>query len=340
MLTVLDRLPPGLLEVAASDLHRLLPGPTLIHLPGRREPPLFVSVLLHGNEDTGLAAMQTLLSRHAGRELPRALSLFIGNVEAARRNLRRLENQPDFNRVWPSGTDPDPAAPGPERTMAREVLAQMRARGVFASIDIHNNTGLNPHYACVRDLAPAFLHLATLFSRVVVHFETPLGTQTGAFAPLCPAVTLECGKPGNSGGEAHAAQFVDAALHLDHFPAHAVPAQDIDLYRTVGVVRVREGVSFGFGSHDAQMSFVADLDHLNFRDLAPDTPLARVAETPLLPLQVLDDSGHDVTEHYFAVRDGALLVRRPSMAAMLTTDAQVIRQDCLCYLMERQRPPG
>jgi len=339
MLTVLDRLPPGLLEAAAGDLHRVLPGPTLIHLGGRREAPLFVSVLLHGNENTGLAAMQAVLTRHAGRTLPRALSLFIGNVEAARRNLRRLENQPDFNRVWPSGTALDPTAPGPEHAMAREVLAQMRARRVFASIDIHNNTGLNPHYACVRNLAPAFLHLATLFSRVVVHFETPLGTQTGAFAPLCPAVTLECGKPGNSSGAAHAAEFVDAALHLDHFPAHRVAAQDIDLYRTVGVVRVREGVSFAFGTHDAQLSFVADLDHLNFRDLAPGTRLARVADARVLPLQVLDDGGHDVTGDYFAVHEGELMVMRPSMAAMLTTDPRVIRQDCLCYLMERTAIP-
>jgi len=340
MLTVLDRLPPGLLESAPGELHRLLPGPTLIHLPGRREPPLFVSVLLHGNEDTGLTAMQALLRRHAQRALPRALSLFIGNIEAARRNLRRLENQPDFNRVWPTEADPDPAAPGPERAMAREVLAQMRARGVFASIDIHNNTGLNPHYACVRDLAPAFLHLATLFSRIVVHFQTPLGTQTGAFAPLCPAVTLECGKPGNSGGEAHAAEFVDAALHLDRFPAHAVAAQDIDLYRTVGVVRVREGVTFAFDAPNVQLSFVPGLDHLNFRDLTPGTHLARVGDVRLLPVQVLDDNGHDVTEDYFVVRDGALRVKRSSMAAMLTTDAQVVRQDCLCYLMERQPPPG
>ena len=63
-----------------------------------------MSVLLHGNEDTGLQAIQQVLRKHAGRPLPRALSIFVGNVAAARHNLRRLDHEPDYNRVWP-GTD-------------------------------------------------------------------------------------------------------------------------------------------------------------------------------------------------------------------------------------------
>ena len=81
--------------------------------------------------------------------------------------------------------------------MMREVVEQMRARGVFASVDIHNNTGINPHYGCVNRLEAPFLHLAALFSRIVVYFKRPLGVQSAAFAQLCPSVTVECGKPGN-----------------------------------------------------------------------------------------------------------------------------------------------
>jgi len=45
----------------------------------------------------------------------------------------------------------------------------MRLRDVFASVDIHNNTGLNPHYGCVTALRHASLHLAAMFSRTVVY---------------------------------------------------------------------------------------------------------------------------------------------------------------------------
>ena len=42
-----------------------------------------------------------------------------------------------------------------------------------------------------------------------------------------------------------------------------------------------------------------------------------------------------MTERYFEIRSGELRTRRPVMPSMLTMDEQVIRQDCLCYLMER-----
>ena len=331
MLTIRTDLPEDFLNASAGELHRLLPGPTLIHLSGRRPEPLFVSVLLHGNEDTGLKAVQSALAEYRYRQLPRALSLFVGNVQAAALGQRHLEGQPDYNRVWP-GTD---SVGLPEQAMMQEVVDQMRSRHVFASIDIHNNTGINPHYGCVNRLEGPFLHLATLFSRIVVYFKRPLGVQSAAFANLCPSVTVECGKPGSSESEAHAAGFLEAALHLDHFPEHSVPKHDLALYHTVAIVKVPGEVRFAFGSGDAELWFEPDLDHLNFRDLPAGTRLARVAAACRQPLLVMDEDGREVTQRYFEVRGGELRTLRPVMPSMLTLNGQVIRQDCLCYLMER-----
>lgn len=336
MLTVRTDLPGNFLYASAGGLHQILPGPTLFHLPGRRIEPLFVSVLLHGNEDTGLKAIQTVLGAYANRELPRALSLFVGNVQAAAQGLRRLDGQPDFNRVWP-GTE---SATLPEHAMMRDVVDQMRQRQVFASIDVHNNTGLNPHYACVNRLDAPFLHLATLFSRIVVVFKRPLGVQSAAFAQLCPAVTVECGKPGVQKSEAHAVAFLEAALHLEHLPGHPVPRHDIDLYHTIGIVKVPEENSFNFGEGDAAIRFEKDLDHMNFRDLPAGTRFAHVTSTCTAPLQVMDEDGGEVFERYFEVRNGELRTRRAIMPAMLTLNERAIRQDCLCYLMERLASAG
>src|SRR5579864_3080808 len=97
-LPILDALPDGFLDCDARDLHLLLSGPTLIELEGERGPPLFVSVLLHGNEDSGLDAVQRVIRDYLGRPPPRSLMLLVGNVEAARYGLRRLDCQPDYNR--------------------------------------------------------------------------------------------------------------------------------------------------------------------------------------------------------------------------------------------------
>lgn len=331
MLQVLEQIPAGLLDAAPAQLAERLGGPALLHLPGRRAAPLFVSVLLHGNEPVGLQAVQRLLKKYRGTELPRALSVFIGNVAAARHGLRRLDNQPDYNRVWPGGARTDSAEAG----MVAAVVEAMRARHVFASVDVHNNTGLNPHYACVNALDRRFLHLATLFSRTVVYFTEPAGVQSLAFAPLCPSVTIECGKPGSPGGDTHAAEFIEAALHLSEFPQHPVAAHDIDLYHTIATVKIPGNVRFSFDGSPADVMFDPDIDRLNFRELAAGARLAAVAAGCTTPLYVPDARGDNRWSGLFAVRDGVLRLRRTLMPSMLTLDAHIIRQDCLCYLMER-----
>lgn len=331
-----DGLPDGLLTAGPDELEALLGGPTLFHLPGRRPEPLLVSILLHGNEPSGLRALQRVLRARQGQVLPRACSVFVGNVYAARLGLRRLEGQPDYNRVWPGGEQPELA----ESALMRQVVERMRARGVFASIDIHNNTGLNPHYGCVNRLTPAFLHLARLFSRTVVYFRQPLGVQSEAMARLCPSVTVECGQAGSGAADAHAAELIEAALRLSHFPTHPVPAHDIDLFHTVAVVTVTPSASLSFDGTPATLAFLPELDHMNFRELPPGTPLARLAAGAGLPLQARDEQGGDVTRTHFDTLDGQLLTRRTVMPAMLTRDVRIVRQDCLCYFMERLGPPG
>jgi succinylglutamate desuccinylase len=313
----------------------VLGGPSLIHLPGRRVQPLFVSVLLHGNETTGFLALQALLARYQGKELPRALSIFIGNVEAARDGLRRLAGQPDYNRVWPGSEHPD----SPEKRMMAEVVDIMQRRQPFASVDVHNNTGINPHYACINRIEHRFMHLASLFSRTLVYFIRPAGVQSMAFAQLCPAITVECGKVGQTAGEVHAQEFLEACLHLSQIPDHPVAAHDVNLFHTVATVRVPGAYSFGFGEQPVDICFIDDLDHLNFRELPAGTTLAQLDGVDGLPLEALDERGREVADRFFRVEGDMLRTTRALMPSMFTLDERVIRQDCLGYLMERYPLP-
>ncbi|UCE88923.1 MAG: succinylglutamate desuccinylase/aspartoacylase family protein [Pseudomonadota bacterium] len=329
-----DQLPEGLLDCPAQRLHEVLPGPALIHLSGRRAAPLFISVLLHGNEPTGWEAVRALLSSHAGGTLPRALSLFIGNVAAAREGRRHLDGQPDYNRIWKVN------GARAEHAMVREVLEVMRARAPFASIDIHNNTGRNPHYACINRLDARFQHLATLFSRTVVYFLKPDSVLSMAFAGLCPSVTVECGKPGEPYGAAHALEFLKAALNLAELPQHSVAAHDIDLFHTVAVVKVPVHLSVGFGAAESDVVLAGDIDELNFRELPAGTRLGWTSRPDCDALQAWSEDGVDLGTRYFACREGEIRTRTPLMPSMLTLDAQIIREDCLCYLMERLDAPA
>ncbi|MES9994422.1 MAG: M14 family metallopeptidase [Candidatus Thiodiazotropha sp.] len=331
MLLEFDYLPENLLTLEANQLADHLSGPSLIHLPGRREEPLFVSVLMHGNETVGWEAIRSLLKNYRDRELPRALSLFIGNVDAASEGLRLLPGQPDYNRIW-CGSE---IAETPEHRIMAEVVERMRLRKPFASVDIHNNTGLNPHYACINRLDTEFFHLALLFSRTVVYFLRPRGVQSMAFAELCPAVTLECGKVGSAHGVEHAQDYLEACLHLAEHPQHTVSHLDIDLFHTVAQVKISPDVSFGFAQGESAIVLDPDIDHLNFRELPAGTLFGWLNGAGLDALDVRDEAGREVGADYFAIEDGQLCLHRSVMPSMLTKDLNVIRQDCLCYLMER-----
>lgn len=328
-LEVLHHIPNGFLDVDAARLHEVMQQPTLVHLAGRRSQPLFVCALLHGNEDVGLTALQRVLRHYKDYPLPRSLSFFIGNVHAARLGLRRRDHEPDYNRVWPGTT----LAHTPEAQIMRQVTEDMAARGVFASIDLHNNTGLNPHYACVNSVEPQFLQLANLFSRTVVYFKYTKGVQSSAFSNFCPSVICECGKTGDIAGGERAAEFVDACLHIDALPNHTIREGDLHLFHTVATVKVDHQHTMSFDGADADLMFVPDLDHFNFRELASGTKLATYRNGA--SLQAFDDNGKDVTALVFAKVADAMQLARNFMPAMLTRDERAVRQDCLCYLMER-----
>jgi hypothetical protein len=161
-------------------------------------------------------------------------------------------------------------------------------------------------------------------------------------ADLCPAVTVECGKPDQPHGAAHAADFINTCLHLSELPAHPIAAHDMDLFHTVATVTVPEDVSFNFQGNDvstahaADIRFLPDLDHLNFHELAAGIPLAYLhPDQNEIPLAVTDENGNDATQRFLKIESGELRTARDVMPSMFTLDTDVIRQDCLGYLMER-----
>ena len=328
-LTVLDHFPDHLLEVEAGHLWQHLEGPTLFQIEGRERAPLFVTVLLHGNEITGWQAIQEVLRSYQGKVLPRSLLLFVGNIEAAKANVRTLSSQLDYNRVWPGTRFPDSA----EARLMQQVVDMVQAASPFASIDVHNNTGCNPLYGCVNKLADDDLHLARLFNRTIVYFERPVGVQSIALSQICPAVTIECGQVGAVGVIEKAADFIRSALQLTAFPEQPLPDQDIELIKTFAIVRVPPEAEFSFDGSEADFCFRADLEQLNFSSLAPGTVWGRFSEGSEHRLDVFPGETGDSHETYFDYHDGEIRLRQQVIPAMITHNSAAIRADCLCYLM-------
>lgn len=327
MLNELDHIPEKLLLTPAGKLVDVLPGPTLIHLRGRRKEPLFVSVLLHGNEYSGWEVMRKFLGNYAGRELPRSLSCFIGNISAAKLGMRHLDGQPDYNRIWNGGDLP-------EHRLMQSVIESMKTRNVFASIDIHNNTGKNPHYACINKTGNSFINLARRFSRTIVYFIRPAGVQTAAFAEICPSVTLECGRPGEESGIRHALDYLEECIDLEVIPDGPVKREEIDLYHTIGTTKVKPGITLGINAENADLVLSEHIENMNMKEIAPGNVIAEQVSTDIFPVMVMDELGNDVAEEHFMIRNGKLINKRQIIPSMMTLKKDIIMDDCLCYLME------
>jgi hypothetical protein len=303
--------------------------------------------LLHGDEDVGLKAVQQLLTAYRDRPLPRSLSIFVGNVDAAAAGVRYLPHQPDYNRVWPGSELHETR----EHALMRQVVASMLEKKVAATIDLHNNSGRNPYYACICSLNVEHLRLGALFSPTVLYFQRPKGVLTQAFAQFCPSITCECGAIGDVGGVQAAASLLERALQqtsISNAPydpaAEALARPDgpgsdgvgpLQLFHTIATWRIAPWASLSFAPQaQADVVLRADLDHWNFVELSAGETLGDVAPNWLNNVEVRDESGRLVTEEYFDYDEGRLRLRRRVLPSMLSCSIDAVRKDCVGYFME------
>lgn len=326
----LTQLPSGILDTDVASVKRVFKNPTLVTLEGQLAP-IFVSILLHGNEDAGWLALQEFVRRHAGKKLKRGMVLFVGNVDSCAPSKRYLAHQVDYNRAWPGSDLPNSAV----HDLLHTVTERTISRGVVASIDVHNNTGRNPHYGCICSEDAAHVRLAAMFSKRIVFFTQPRGVQTQAFMDHCPSVTCECGKIGDHAGASEAADLIDNCMQEDFLEQPVASTHDVEIYSMVARIEVRDECSISFAP-GSDIVLRKDLDLLNFRTLAPGEEIGKLGAQIEDCFVVNDARGQDVTKDYLTLQDQHIRFGRSVMPSMLTLDLDVIKKDCLGYIMERR----
>lgn len=220
--------------------------------------------------------------------------------------------------------------------MLEDVTQRVRAERIFASVDIHNNSGENPHYACLTRLDPDFLALASHFGHRVVHFGVPKGVQAMSFARFAPAVTLECGRPGDQVGVARAAHLLRYCLETDLLTRNDEADHPLEVHHTLYRIEVAPEVSLSFNGCEADICFSEEIVHHNFEIVRAGTPLARCRPgLDRLPIVALDDRGIDLANDIFSMEQGEIRLRHEFVPSMLTANETMVRQDCLGYLMQR-----
>ena len=335
-LNIINELPDAFLDISYRDIKKVFDQPTLVHLKGAKSPALFVSILLHGNEFSGLEIMQDIFKKYKadnGYTLPRDLWLFLGNVDAAALGLRAIEGQIDFNRAWPGTPDPQTDT----AKLIEKVFETINQDRLFAAIDLHNNTGQNPHYGCITDDREENRYLCAFFNHIGMVFKSPKGVSTMAFDRICPAITLECSTPGNKPAKEKAFALLDDLMHMDHFPTKPLAQHDLQLVKNSATVKINQNISFCFeddvnNNSDSDLTIVKNFDHHNFTMLEKGEIFAYTKVDK--PLLVISPESKDITHEIIQNKNGNLSLKTAMMPAMITMDKSIVLQDCLCYLLE------
>ena len=165
-LRVETALDPTILDLPATELLSVLDGPTLFDLTLPDQDPMFVSVLLHGNEVSGWDAVRSILKEQRQKGQDTSMLLLVGNVEAASEGVRALDGQTDFNRIWEEER-------GKKFHWAEEVIERVSSKKPWFALDIHNNTCPNPHHAVITDMNPSTLSAARKFSKTAIFAMQP-----------------------------------------------------------------------------------------------------------------------------------------------------------------------
>lgn len=318
---IIDSLPKEFFITDAKSLHLLFPEPTLIRLKGRDERCVFISTLLHGDETTGLRVLQEVL---ATETLPCSVLVLIGNPQAARLGVRRLSDEIDQNRIW-SGQN---LAKTP---WAQELLTKVLSHNPIVAIDIHNTSGKTKPYSVISYLNGEHVFLGSLFDPMIVHFREPNTTLVSGMGQHLPAVVVECGpSTDDTDNKSKCVRFVRQVLNLQNIQTRSLVDPSLQLFESYARVFVRGQV--GFGDASCALNLNPDLDSYNMSL----TPASTVWGTIRAGAEFVVQDAHmnDITNEFFDLSQGQLLVRKPFVPSLITTSVKAAKDDCLCYLMK------
>jgi succinylglutamate desuccinylase len=324
-LNILKQLPENFFNLKVSDLQKILQGPTIIHLHEEKGNPLFLSTLLHGNEHSGFLALQKILATQLN--FKRSLILFIGNTFAAEKNLRHLEGQTDFNRIWNGGDNEF-------SHLAEEVLSYLGDKKIFCAVDIHNNTGRNPFYSCLNKLETGPLWLAQFFSSKIVYFTEPKEVLTVALSDFCPSITVEAGLSGEENGIEQLSNKIATLLEIETIP-DKLPDLSFQVFKTCARIKIAPTASVDFNfspSSPNDLSFLNEIDAYNFVEISQGTLLGFGDAFHLIWTESF--LGKDSSSEYVEIKNREIVATKIFYPAMLSQDVRIIKDDCLGYIME------
>lgn len=308
-----------------------LGGPVLILVPGRdRSRCRAICTLLHGNEPSGVRAVQRFL--RTGQEPAVDLLCFIPAVETALHETlfmhRYLPGERDQNRCF---RPPFHDRPG---RIARQLLDLLEVYRPESVIDIHNTSGAGPAFGVVTHEDCCHEALVSLFTRHLVVTDLKLGALMERSRPQRPVVTVECG----GAGDWRADQIAFDGLMRYATEERVMtlePGLQLELYRSPVRLELATGATLAFHTRPVagiDLTVPPDLERFNFGTAPAGTFIGWLGSPQSRQrLSARNGAGTERFDDCFCIREGRLLTARPLKLFMITHRQEIALSDCLLY---------
>tara|TARA_R110000737_G_scaffold1598_18_gene4841 strand:+ start:6037 stop:7113 length:1077 start_codon:yes stop_codon:yes gene_type:complete len=322
-----------------------LTGLTVIDINGKNNNEWrVISTLLHGDEPSGLIAIHRWLTSENVLPQPKTnIRIIISSVESATyQHLfchRYLPDGVDLNRCFNEESIRSSAA-GKNKNIdgyiQRAKLIEFAIREVNpkAIIDLHNTAGNGPAFAVSTLISPNVLSIASYFCDTLILSDIYLGALMEVDFS-CPVVTIECGASHDD--QAHDVAY-NGIKQFTQCDSHCALPQDRAvqiLYKPLRLI-IKTARKLSFSEHDEGYSGVTlrnNIDQFNYGGCCEGLLLGWLDDNGLENLEMLNDQGINVIEKYFKMDDNKLLCATNLKIFMASNQHDIVRSDCLFYVV-------
>lgn len=324
-----------------TTLLNSLTAPTVIDITGEDSRRCRVIVtLIHGNEPSGFIAIHRWLLLYSQDKslLPKtSLRFIIASVEAAQLeppfSHRYLPNGKDLNRCFNNPSTHD------YYLRAQTISDAITAVLPEAVLDLHNTSGFSPAFAVATVENSAVLSLASLFCQSMIISNISLGALM-ELDTQCPVITIECG--GREDQQSHEIAYqgiLQLGANSDISQCHHLTLVDIIEQPLRLQINPASALNYANQQPDNIEGVVLKsyIEQFNFGDTCSGRTLGWVDCNGLDNLSLIDANGQNLIDSFFCVDQKKLKSKVNMRLFMATGNLAIARNDCLCYVVAREK---
>ncbi|WP_019616376.1 succinylglutamate desuccinylase/aspartoacylase domain-containing protein [Psychromonas ossibalaenae] len=294
-----------------------------------QRPCRIITTLLHGNEPSGVYALQRLITNQTQPICD--TYVFVASVRAATAEplfyFRMLPEHRDLNRCFSDINISDQ-----QGALALYIKEFIRGKRPELLMDMHNTSGESPAFSVSHVQDRRHASLCLLFSPFIIHSTIKVGALFEQDFN-CPNVTIECGGAANEMSHEIAYTGLHRIFRAEISELKGEAESPVWLNNPLRL-ELKADTKLAYADSpcpQADLTLPLDIDSHNFGVWGADRPLGWLGDRGMNIFTVKGAQGKDHLADLFTCRNRQLFPAVSLHLFMITNRADIALSDCLLY---------